>query len=114
MRVGDSKDQDKHYFHSYAVADRIDFSMLSDKHVPASIKDQRQIALSLLPTLEDDMNVRNNICTLIARALFENMKFFTMTFDGVVNWHIKHKWHEEMSKKSVVVSASHPLVQYTA
>lgn len=104
MRVGTNIHLDRHYFHSYALADRIDFSDLSDRHIPTGIKDPRQIALSLLPTVEDDLNLRNNVCTLMARVFYENMQFFSRSFDGVVNWHIGHEWHGEMSKKSIVVS----------
>ena len=58
---------------------------------------------SLLPTPEDDEVIRNNMCTLISRIMYENMDFARLTFDGVVNWHITHDFYK-MSRKSVVVS----------
>ena len=104
MRVGKTRPDEIHYFHSYAVNDRIDFSGLSERVVPTLAQDPEQIALSLLPTPEDDEAIRNNMCTLISRIMYENMAFAKLTFDGVVNWHITHDFYEEMSRKSVVVS----------
>ena len=49
--------------------------------------------------------VRIIISILISRVLFENVKYFNLTFDGVIKWHIGHDYWEEMSFKSVVVSA---------
>ena len=104
MRVGVNKPKDIHYFHSCAVADRIDFTSLSDEIIPTHQRDVNQLALSLIPSPEDDVVLRDNIMTLISRILFENLDFFNLTFDGVVDWHIKHEYYKEMSTKSVVVS----------
>ena len=54
MRVGKSRPDEIHYFHSYAVSNRIDFSGLSERVVPTLAQDPEQVALSLLPTPEDD------------------------------------------------------------
>ncbi len=54
MRAGVKKPDSIHYFHSYAVADRVDFSTLSDEVIPTHQRDKKQIALSLLPSAEDD------------------------------------------------------------
>ena len=43
-----------HYFHSYATADRIDFSKLSDKSPPAKQLGNHAEAFILLPSLEDE------------------------------------------------------------
>ena len=104
MRVGKTRPDEIHYFHSYAVSDRIDFSGLSERVVPTLAQDPEQVALSLLPTPEDDEAIRNNMCTLISRIIYEKMDFARLTFDGVVNWHITHDFYKEMSRKSVVVS----------
>ncbi len=111
MRVGKARPDEIHYFHSYAVSDRIDFSDLSERVVPTLAQDPEQVALSLLPTPEDDEAIRNNMCTLMSRIIYENMGFARFTFDGVVNWHITHDFYEEMSRKSVVVSVF--VVHYT-
>ncbi|XP_064386655.1 uncharacterized protein LOC135335133 [Halichondria panicea] len=105
MRVGTSKPDDIHYFHSYAVGDRIDFMNLSDQVIPTLQQNSEQVAVSLLPTSDDDLALRNNMCILMSRILYENMGFFNLAFDGVVDWHIKHQFYDEMSTKSKV----HPL-----
>ena len=69
MRVGD-KAQCFHYFHSYAVADWIDFTRLSDEVIRTHQRVVKQVALSLIPTPEDDMSLRNNIM-LISRNLLK-------------------------------------------
>ena len=93
-----------HYFHFYAVKDRIDFGDLGEKPILCDGADQLQLALSLLPSPEDDMAIRSNICVLISRILYNNLGFFKVAFDGVVDWHIEHSFYQEMSKKSDVVS----------
>ena len=93
-----------HYFHYYAVADRIDFSGLSCQIIPTQQRDPAQIARSLLPTEGDDLALRENICILLSRIVHENMEFFRLSFDGVIDWHIEHEFSHEMSAKSVVVS----------
>ena len=103
MRVGQDKPDSIHYFHSYAVADRVNFWCLSDKVHPTQQQDKSQIALSLLPTPEDDEALRRNVLVIISRILFENMKFFEISFEGVVDWHISHEYEKEMAQKSVVV-----------
>ncbi len=104
MRVGTSKPDDIHYFHSYAVGDRIDFMNLSDQVIPTLQQNSEQVAVSLLPTSDDDLALRNNMCILMSRILYENMGFFNLAFDSVVDWHIKHQFYDEMSTKSKVVS----------
>ena len=87
MRVGKSRQDEIHYFHSYAVCDRIDFSHMSERVVPTLSQDPEQIALSLFPTPEDDQAIRKNMCTLMSRIIYENMDFARLTFDKVVDWH---------------------------
>lgn len=60
--------------------------------------------MSLLPSPEDDVAVTKNFSTLVARILCSNIDFCKLTFDGVVDWHIRHEYYEEMSTKSQVVS----------
>ena len=105
MRVGQDKPDSVHYFHSYAVADRVNFWELGEEVYPTQL-DKNQVALSLLPTPEDDEALRSNLLSIISRILFENMKLFTISFDGVVEWHISHEFDEEMAKKSVVVCSA--------
>jgi len=53
MRSDRPKAEGIHYFHYYAVADRIDFSVLSDQWLPTRQKDARQLAACLLPSPDD-------------------------------------------------------------
>ena len=94
-----------HYFHSFAILNRVDFSHLSDE-IPdnSTIHDLKNVALSLQPTALDDQILQNNISTLISRILCNRMEFFKVCFQDIIQWHIKHKYSTEMSKKSVVVS----------
>ena len=94
-----------HYFHSYATADRIDFSKLSDKSPPAKQLGNHAEAFILLPSLEDEEALRENIKILISRVLYDHLPYFKVTFDGIITWHIKHCYYDEMSKKSDTVSA---------
>ena len=93
-----------HYFHFYAVKGRIDFSDLGEKAIRCDGADQLQLALLLLPSPEDDIVIRRNICVLISWILYNNLGFFKVVFDGVVEWHVEHSFYQEMSKKSDVVS----------
>ncbi len=93
-----------HYFHSYAVLNRIDFSNLSDS-LPdnSTITNLENVAVSLQPTKLDDQILQDNIGMLISRILCTRMSFFRVCFQDLVHWHIKHKYTPEMSQKSVVV-----------
>ena len=104
MRSGTSKTDSIHYFHSYAPADRIDFSYLSDKTLPFPDVDLNQLATSILPSADDDQALQDNFATLISRVLVENVDYFKRSFDGVVNWHVKHEFYQQMAQKSEVVS----------
>ena len=106
MRSDSHKTESIHYFHSYAVANRVDFSDLSERTPPLPSVDLWQLASSLLPSPDDDATMRNNFATHVSRVLVNNIDFFKVTFDGVVDWHIKHQFYEQMSRKSDVVSFS--------
>ena len=97
----------KHYFHYYAFADRIDFSRTAEEPIACGQTDVTQVALSLLPTSEDDKALRNNVCVQISRILCRNLAYFKYTFDNIVEWHIKHDYYKEMSKASEWVRKLH-------
>ena len=106
MRADEHRGQSLHYFHSFAVQNRIDFSSYSDV-LPATCLDScERRAKQLLPSKDDDSCLRNNLTILVSRILVDNMSFFRHTFDGVVTWHIEHQYYSEMSTKSVVVSST--------
>ena len=99
-----------HYFHSFAIINRIDFSNLSDD-LPdnSTVTDLENVALSLQPTKLDDKILQKNIGTLISRILSNNMNFFKVCLEDLINWHVEHKYTPEMSQKSKVVCFPHLL-----
>jgi len=73
-----------HYFHTYAVENLIDFTELSDEsreglYANISVNDKHSMAVSLLPTQQDDQIIRNNISKLISRVLVTHLKFFKLS-----------------------------------
>ncbi|KAL5467006.1 hypothetical protein EMCRGX_G031171 [Ephydatia muelleri] len=83
--------------------DRIDCSNLCDQVITTQQTDPGQIAASLLPTPEDDVALRDNICVLMSRILCAHVEFFKINFEDIVDTHIKHEFYDEMSMKSIVL-----------
>ena len=54
LRYGTQKTGSIHYFHSYAVANKIDFSSLPETTPPLPNVGVHQLAASLLPSPDDD------------------------------------------------------------
>ena len=87
-----------HYFHSYAVRDRLNLDSYDDS---ASAPDQSLVNLELLlPSPDDKQVTRHNMAILIARTL---KKYFS-TYGKELERHITHEFSDEMAQKSVVVS----------
>ena len=99
----DRKNTSLHYFHAYAVQNRIDVSALSDS-IESKTYNPESIANMIIPSMSDDKLLRENIAALISRVLVSNLSFFEFSFDKVVDWHIEHQFSLEMSQKSKVVS----------
>ena len=103
MRM-DNKLRSLHYYHSYAVQDRINVhDLLNERPSQTSISVQEK-AKSLLPTESDDDVIVKNIKVLFARILFDTLQFFKIAFEDLIVEHITHCRYQEMSSKSVVVS----------
>lgn len=101
MRV-DNQVKSLHYFHSYAVRDRIGLDHLScdGDHVG----DIRTLpASAVLPTVGDCVGVRKNYIILAARVIVNNLPHFTFLQPCVVQ-HIPHQFSKEMAVKSDIVS----------
>lgn len=103
MRADHHHNKSLHYFHSFAVANRVDFSSYSDVRPSSCVNSPKHRAAQLLPSQQDDKAIRNNFIILVSRILVDNIPFFMETFDGVVTRHIKHKYFSEMATKSHVV-----------
>jgi len=90
-----------HYFHTYAVRDRIDLSCFSDDQ---EIPDIKSIQLdNLLPSACDEKSMFANFEVLVARVLVKHMPFFTKLGKLALEHHIQHEYSQEMAQKSEVV-----------
>ena len=88
-----------HYFHTYAVRDRVDMSQFSDNVNIGEIPLQE-----ILPTCQDEVIMRANLALLVRRVLAKYMPFFGALAKGLER-HITHEFSKEMSQKSEVVNA---------
>ena len=90
-----------HYFHSYAVKDRVNFANQS-----GSLPDPPNAPdlLSMLPN-DNDISVMKHLFEIhVSRITVEHIPFMKSAFGDIVEWHIQHKYYEEMGKKSDTVS----------
>lgn len=92
--------QSLHYFHSFAVLDRIDFSFLSAE--PSQLDPTLFPAEMLLPSSEELDGIKKSFSILIARILAKHVPEFADFQDSVVE-HIPHKYSSEMEERSHVV-----------
>ena len=94
--------QSLHYFHSFAVKDRIDFSSLPNT---ISLISPAEVEFNVfLPSATDQLEFDNNLCVLISRVVTQYMLFFREC-SGKVKQHIEHPYSKEMAQQSTVVSA---------
>ena len=93
--------QSLHYFHSYAVLDRVNCADLPSGAPAGDIKSLSFAAF--LPTPEDCSVIRYNYSVLLGRVLVEKLSFFKK-FQDCIPKHLVHQHSEEMKKKSEVVS----------
>ena len=96
----DNQSKEFHYFHQYAVRDRVDTSHFSEE--PPSV-DPNAALHKLIPTAEDDAAMLTNFSTLVTREIVQRMPFFAKAFPVTVS-HISHTYSKEMARKSEIVS----------
>ena len=89
-----------HYFHSYAVRDRVDVSDLSTE-VPLVTSKDMDLNI-FLPSPEDCQTLETNFCTLMMRILVKHIPGISH-LSSMVLQHIPHPYSVAMSKKSEVV-----------
>ena len=106
MRVEGSHNKSLHYFHSFAVLNRVDFSHLPDVFPHTCLNHPRQLALALLPSKDDDRALTQLFGIHVSRILCTHMPFFKFAFEDIVDWHVHHQYYDQMSAKSEVVSAN--------
>ena len=88
-----------HYVQSFAVKDRIAFSNLSGE-----IRTEVNILFDVIPGEEDYKALKQDFTILLSRLLVEHLPFFNSDYKGLVPSHIPHKFSNEMSKESEIVS----------
>ena len=97
-----SSTQSFHYFNSYAVLDRCDFSSFEDTiSSPVNLSDYD--VEKLLPSSSDLEHLYQNFSTLVGRMLTEHVPGFAK-YKHLAKDHIQHIYDKEMSKPSTVVS----------
>ena len=93
--------QSLHYFHSYAVRNRVNSSHLDGIHAQCDI---RTLPIStFLPTLEDCTAICDNYVVLVCRIIVKHLLCFS-AFRSYVPSHILHEFSAEMTQKSELVS----------
>lgn len=99
MRI-DHQTQSLHYFHSFAVKDRVSFSSLPNT---VSLINPAEVDLQcFLPTADDQLVLEENLCVLISRMVVQYIPFFRKCTIKVKQ-HIDHLYSKEMARKSTVV-----------
>ena len=62
-----------HYYHSFAIQDRINVNSLASVNVPSCLPHPSTRASLLLPSITDDNELSNNIKILISRILIKTL-----------------------------------------
>lgn len=102
MRV-DNQVKSIHYFHSYAVQDRIQLSDLYDDLPECNIGSLP--VTTFVPSVEDCATLRANYIVLAARVIVDKLPYFSDLHQCVMK-NIPHQYSEAMQKKSVMVSCN--------
>ena len=102
----DRKASSLHFFHCFAVRDRVNFSLASESPNPLIYRPISDLPLhTLLPTLSDDQSLLSHFSVIISRVLAKEIPYFSVTFHDVIQSHIRHKHYDKMSLKSETVSS---------
>ena len=94
-------DQSLHYFNSYAVRDRCNFSNFAEHHCPPDLATYD--VSEFLPSKADFDTLIRHFSIFVARLLTTYVPGFAV-FKSLCIPHIKHKYTFEMCQKSDVVS----------
>ena len=101
----DHQTQSLHFFHHFAVKDRIDLSNVTDDPSPYIDVPVSDLPINtLLPSVTDHQALMHNFAILVSRILVAELPYFHTTFDDIVVWHINHQYYEDMSEKSETVN----------
>ena len=91
MRSDGHQNQSLHFFNSLAVLDRVDFGASSTHFQATCNNSPLNMALSLVPSIDNDTKILHNIPTYISRVIITHMNFFQFAFSDVtscqlLNW----------------------------
>lgn len=107
--------QSLHYFHSYAVKDRVNLSNCSDLPTKAPVEwtteKYQSVCRKILPTKEDQLYVQDNFVHIMTRVIVNRVPFFQQ-FHSIALKHIPHAFSQEMAQKSEVVSVTYSACSY--
>eukprot|EP00731_Ephydatia_muelleri_P004086 Em0002g262a len=99
MRIN-SQTSSLHYFHAYAVKDRISFKHLS---ADATIIFPQDIDFNVFyPSVEDNFQLVSNFETLVTRMFVQHIPGL-QSLSAMANHHIEHQYSKNMALKSEVV-----------
>ena len=101
--TGEHQTRSLHYFHVYALRDRIDLSDFSSE-VPTPDISKMNME-DLLPSTDDHLMLHENMAILMGRILHKYMPFIKKFGTGLGR-HIFHEHYEDLSTKSEVVSCA--------
>ena len=76
MRSEKFANQSLHYFHCFAVLNRVDFTHLSDVMQDINHIDLHEMAIALLPSPADDEAIHELFIVHVSRILASHMHFF--------------------------------------
>lgn len=86
---------------AYAVKNRIQ----EDLQYPQLTVHARDLPMSTyFHTSEDILTLKDRMVVLVSRILVKHVPHFTKYYRDVVQWHIKHKYSEQMKVKNETVS----------
>ena len=93
-----------HYFHLYAVKDRVDLRALSDNPPSSPSIKSDEVCKMPLPIEKDSKSVHEYFSTHVARILVKNLPAKKLAFDDLVDWHIQHPHSWELRYKWEVIN----------
>ncbi len=106
--TSDNQNKDYHWCNHNAVLDRIN-PIEDDCKTKQSLVDTPNI--TFVPSVKEQSEILNDLVIMVARVLVEHFKEF-QPFKNVVPKHIKHKYYEEMKKKSEKVQTTCTVVLF--
>ena len=99
--TSDNQNKDYHWCNHNAHLDRVNPLHLDDDKPRANLEDVPNSAF--LPSLDDQNSLLSDFVILVGRVIVENLPAFAI-FKDVIPQHIKHKYSEDLKRKTETVS----------